>query len=56
MPRPKKDGTYLNCKIATPIHEQLEEHCDETGLSKTVTVEKALELYFKTKREAEKKD
>jgi len=49
MPRQKKEGTYLNCKIETSIAKRLEDYCNETGLTKTVTVEKALDLYLSKK-------
>ena len=50
MARPKKDGTYLNCKIETSVAKDLDKYCQETGLSKTVTVEKALKEYFSEKK------
>jgi len=46
MPRQKKEGTYLNCKIETSIAKRLEDYCKETGLTKTITVEKALNAYL----------
>lgn len=46
MPRQKKEGTYLNCKIESSIAKRLEDYCAETGLTKTITVEKALDAYL----------
>lgn len=46
MAKPKKNGTYLNVCIETPIYERLEAMCDDAGQSKTVAVERALTLYL----------
>lgn len=46
MPQRKKDFKLLNCKIEKEIAEQLDQFSIETGLSKTVTVEKALKAYI----------
>ena len=46
MGRPSKDFKYLNCKIERSISEELDKFIEETGLSKTVTVERALKMYF----------
>lgn len=54
MPRATKDSRILNCKIERSISEQLDALVNETGLSKTATVERALlrylEYYKKTGR------
>ena len=42
MGRPKKNGTYLNICIETPIYERLEALCEDAGQTKTVAVERAL--------------
>ena len=47
MAKPKKNGTYLNVCIQTPIYERLEALCDDAGQTKTVAVERALMLYLK---------
>lgn len=53
MPKPRKDWKALNIKIQSSVYEQLEKYCEETGLSKTVAVErilsKAFEKYEQTK-------
>ena len=46
MARPKKNGTYLNVCIETPIYERLEALCNDAGQTKTVAVERALLLYL----------
>lgn len=47
MPRTKKDAKILNIKLATPINDQLEQFCKETGLNKTTATEKIMEKFFK---------
>lgn len=47
MPKPRKDWKALNIKIQSSIYEQLEKYCEETGLSKTVAVERILGKTFK---------
>ena len=44
--RPKKNGTYLNVCIETPIYERLEALCKDAGQTKTVAVERALMAYL----------
>ena len=46
MGRPKKNGTYLNICIETPIYERLEALCVDAGQTKTVAVERALTAYL----------
>lgn len=46
MARPKKNGTYLNICIETPIYERLEALCEDAGQTKTVAVERALIAYL----------
>jgi hypothetical protein len=46
MGRPKKNGTYLNICIETPIYERLEALCKDAGQSKTTAVERALTAYL----------
>ena len=55
MARPKKNGTYLNVCIETPIYERLEALCNDAGQTKTVAVQRALTLYFETYEEKQKK-
>ena len=53
MGRPKKDGRDINCFLRKDIFDKLEEYCDETGLTKTTAIERALEKAF-IEREKEK--
>ena len=46
MPRQKKDAKILNIKLAQEISDQLEQFCEESGISKTVATEKILSKYF----------
>lgn len=46
MARPKKNGTYLNVCIETPIYERLAAMCEDAGQSKTIAVERALTAYL----------
>lgn len=46
MPRQKKDAKILNIKLATTINDQLEQFCEETGMSKTIATEKILSQYL----------
>lgn len=46
MARARKEGRYLNVRIASSIYEKLEDVCEESGLLKTTLVERALTSYF----------
>lgn len=46
MPRQKKDNEPLNIRLDRTLSERLNEHCRETGITKTFVVEKALTMYF----------
>lgn len=46
MPRQKKDAKILNIKLVKEISHQLEQFCEESGISKTVATEKNLSKYF----------
>jgi len=46
MPRPKKDARILNIKLATPVYDKLEQFCDESGMTKTMAVERVLSQFF----------
>ena len=46
MARPKKNGTYLNVCIETPIYERLSSFSSASGQPKTVAVERALTAYL----------
>ena len=55
MGRPKKNGTYLNICIETPIYERLEALCADAGQTKTVAVERALVAYLNDYEEKQRK-
>ena len=46
MARPKKDGKALNMKLNMVTYENLEQYCEESGLTKTRAVERILNKYF----------
>ena len=46
MAREKKDAKILNIKLATPVYDQLDRFCEESGLSKTIATEKILAQFF----------
>ena len=54
MARPKKNGTYLNVCIETPIYERLVALCEDAGQTKTIAVERALTLYLEDYEEKQK--
>lgn len=54
MAKPKKNGTYLNVCIETPIYERLEAVCEDAGQSKTVAVERALMAYLEDYEEKQR--
>lgn len=47
MAREKKDGIARTFYLMKDIDKQLDKHSKDTGLPKTVIVEKALDQYFK---------
>ena len=56
MPRPKKDAKSLNIKLDSSVHETLERFCEETGMNKTIAVEKILRQYLVTYFEKSKEE
>lgn len=46
MAKIKKNGTYLNICVETPIYEKQETLCVDVGQTKTKAVERALRAYF----------
>lgn len=46
MARPKKDSQVVNLNIERSVYDKFVEFCDNTGLTKTVVVERALEMYI----------
>ena len=46
MAQKTKDFKDLNCKVDIKVSDELEKFIEETKLSKTATVEKALMMYI----------
>lgn len=46
MPRPKKDGRYLNLYLDRTLHEEFEQFCENLGQTKTIATERALRMYM----------
>lgn len=46
MSRIKKDCKLLNIKLDREVSDELEAFCEESGMSKTMAVEKILHRYF----------
>lgn len=46
MTQHKKDAKILNIKLATPVHDKLQQFCNENGVTKTAAVEKILDQYL----------
>lgn len=48
MAREKKDAKLLSMRLDRNIHERLEFFCAETGMTKTMAIEKILDKYLRT--------
>ena len=46
MPRPKKDGRYLNLYLDRVLHDEFEQFCESLGQTKTVAAERAFRMYM----------
>lgn len=46
MPRVKKESVPISARIEKATFERLEKFCKDSGLGKTVTLERALNLYM----------
>lgn len=56
MPRPKKDGRYINYYIDRVLYEKLRDLAEERGQTMTVAIERILKDYFdKIENESTKK-
>lgn len=42
MARAKKDGRYVNYYLEKEVVDKLDKYCEETGLTKTVAIERIL--------------
>ena len=54
MARVKKDGQFFNCYLRKDILERLTVYSGDTGIPKTIVVEKALQKYLDTVMKSEK--
>ena len=46
MPRAKKENISLNIRLAKEVSNRLNDYCEETGMTKTSVVERALSMYL----------
>lgn len=46
MPRPKKDGHYINYYIARDVYDNLQAYAEEKGQTTTIAIERILRRYF----------
>lgn len=44
--KPMKEYEVLHCKLEKEISKLLNQICKETGLSKTVATERAIQMYY----------
>jgi predicted DNA-binding protein len=54
MPRPKKDGKYINYYIERELYEKLRDLAVERGQTMTTAIERILKDYFDKLEDAEK--
>lgn len=54
MPRPKKNGQYLNLKINQDIYDRFSDYVDEMGQTKTIALERILKKYLDDYEEQKK--
>lgn len=47
MPRQKKNNVPVSFRLDKEIFDRLEQFCEDSGQSKTVAVERALDGYFR---------
>ena len=48
MAKNKKDGQFFNCYLKKELCDKMQAYSDETSLSKTSIVEKALDQYVES--------
>ena len=46
MPRPKKEGQYLNLKISQELYDRFSAYAEEMGQSKTIALERILKKHL----------
>lgn len=46
MPRAKKDNIPFNVKLDRSISDRLSDYCEESGMTKTTAVERAITMFI----------
>lgn len=46
MARPKKEAKYLNVYLDKQVYDDLSTFCEKSGQSKTLAVERAIQMYI----------
>ena len=46
MPRKKKDYANVGIKMAKAVSDKLDKYCEESGMSKTAVIERAVKRYI----------
>ncbi len=46
MPRPRKEGRYLNVKIENSLYDRFEEYIEEVGQTKTTAIERIIKDFL----------
>ena len=54
MARPKKEGKTVSLIMEKDLYDKLEAYCDETYLTKTAAIEKALRMMIDKESESKK--
>lgn len=44
----------INCYLEQDVYDMLEDHCERTGQSKTVAIERAVKMYVEAELEKER--
>ena len=55
MARPKKEGTAVSLLMDKDLFKELEQYCEETYLTKTAAIEKALRMMIDKETDNTKK-
>lgn len=56
MPRPRKDGVYINYYVDRRLVERLRDYAEENGQTTTMALERILQEHFQNRRQGEKDD
>ena len=51
MPRKKKDYANVGIKMAKTVSDKLDKYCEESGMSKTAVIERAVNRYIDADKE-----